>query len=1113
MKERKNCEKESTLQSSSESLRSSLEKISRRNSLVRPERAPTRCDENRHFYSLQRRGSPDNESINHSIGTSENISYRSLDPYASSEFEKKSMRVGQSQNTNDEPKSIELKPHGNIFRKRTYSKDGNTQQFSIWGTYCLIITLLIPSFLLKWCGIRTRPQQVAWREKIGLISIICGVGTFVGYVSFLFSNTACSYYLPKINTNNITDNLVRIHGRAYPFNTEGIPESTPMLISYYGIFAPKSYGGSDATLLFQNVNGNCKELIKPKKNCSIPHDENGNIAWYFPCVRFFQNSTNASELINLHYSRSDCHISEFERESYYFLEYPIDISYSWEDIQTSKRKLVVYNGFVIDLDILELFIQNDLEIPLKLLELKTVPLKGYDISLIFTTIEDKRIARCLLDIAKVGVIESKSVECLVSHVILYLCLLFILSVVFFKFFTACYFRWCISRKQGANELDNRSMGKLMKTIEDWADDINSRAPIKDAEPNSNKSSVISEQFIKRNCERHLNGLPSWACIMPGISRLGSNTSTDQESFNSAHLSLHPNNFLSLRPPKTGPAMDTSISCKTKLLQEICKGHLDESIVHKNVLKQPDSSKLFQNHRLIHTLCFVTCYSEGRNEIRATLDAICTTDYPSTHKLVIIICDGLVTGKNSSRSTPEIVLDMIFDFVEDPNEVCPYTYLAIATGKRRRNMAKVYSGFYKYDSSTVPIEKQQKVPIVAIIKCGIPEEVLNSQSPGNRGKRDSQVILMSFLQKLTYNERMNELEYQILKNIWQVTGLMANVYETVLMVDADTRIYPNSITHMSAEMSRDNMIMGLCGETKIANKTESWVTMIQVFEYYIAHHQSKAFESVFGSVLCLPGCFSMYRIKVLRDGEKNSWVPILANPDIVERYSNNITITLHSKNLLLLGEDRYLSSLLLRTFPSRKQVFLPKAACKTVVPSSFTVLLSQRRRWINSTVHNLLDLLKYNYLCGTFCFSMQFVVILELLGTVLLPFAIVATVYVIIYSIVSNPTPLLTLILLLIILGLPGIFIVVTTTKWIYIVWMIVYLLALPIWNLILPTYAFWKFDDFSWGDTRVTKEKSSKDNNNDQQVFGSTPILLLSWRDHAIREIDGDRQSKRKKRL
>jgi chitin synthase len=57
------------------------------------------------------------------------------------------------------------------------------------------------------------------------------------------------------------------------------------------------------------------------------------------------------------------------------------------------------------------------------------------------------------------------------------------------------------------------------------------------------------------------------------------------------------------------------------------------------------------------------------------------------------------------------------------------------------------------------------------------------------------------------------------------------------------------------------------------------------------------------------------------------------------------------------------------------MFLPQAVCKTVVPDKFSVLLSQRRRWINSTVHNLFELVFVRDLCGVFCCSMQAVVVL------------------------------------------------------------------------------------------------------------------------------------------
>ena len=271
------------------------------------------------------------------------------------------------------------------------------------------------------------------------------------------------------------------------------------------------------------------------------------------------------------------------------------------------------------------------------------------------------------------------------------------------------------------------------------------------------------------------------------------------------------------------------------------------------------------------------------------------------------------------------------------------------------------------------------------------------------------------------------------------------------------------------MQHDQMIMGVCGETRIANKRASWVTAIQVFEYFISHHLAKGFESVFGGVSCLPGCFSMFRLKARRNSG-DDWVPLIIKPEIVREYSQSEVTTLHQKNLLLLGEDRFLTTILIRTFPNRKMMFLPQARCRTVVPDTFSVLLSQRRRWINSTIHNLMELVLVRNLCGTFCFSMQFVVFMDLLGTVVLPIAIGLT-YMLIVSMILNPPvnfqEAIPLILLVAVLGLPAILILITTFKIVYVFWMLIYLIALPIWNFVLPIYAFWHFDDFSWGETRL----------------------------------------------
>jgi chitin synthase len=333
------------------------------------------------------------------------------------------------------------------------------------------------------------------------------------------------------------------------------------------------------------------------------------------------------------------------------------------------------------------------------------------------------------------------------------------------------------------------------------------------------------------------------------------------------------------------------------------------------------------------------------------------------------------------------------------------------------------------------------------------------------------------------------------------------------VDADTKVYQTSMRLLVNCMVNDNLIMGLCGETKIANKRDSWVTAIQVYEYFISHHMAKGFESVFGGVTCLPGCFCMYRLKARKgDGD---WVPIITKPEIVQEYSSNTIDTLHQKNLLLLGEDRFLTTLMLRNFPFRKMVFTPQAICKTIVPDEFKVLLSQRRRWINSTIHNLFELVLVRNLCGTFCFSMQFVVMMDLIGTLTLPVAIILTV-VLIASMAStqitNLSSALPLILLIIVLFSPALLILITTRKWVYLMWMLVYLFALPIWNFVLPVYAFWHFDDFSWGETRKVEGETKDDHSKKDGVFDPSKVPLKRWEDYERKRVRANKRRERKER-
>ncbi|CAG8552813.1 10497_t:CDS:2, partial [Acaulospora colombiana] len=635
-------------------------------------------------------------------------------------------------------------------------------------------------------------------------------------------------------------------------------------------------------------------------------------------------------------------------------------------------------------------------------------------------------------------------------------LIVIVAVVLVRFFLAVLFRWVLSWRLGNFREENpKDIAKRNKAIDHW-ENHNSHIydyNLRDSRINSSTS------FNFTNKSRFSKQVHNPAAVPAYRRREG--RAYNRQTY-AGHLGSGEKKFLDgstsslVRESPTNSssaAANNEISNESRAPSIIETNSRTDSLTSSSQGSYPNSPMIPEqrfNFDLMYTILLVTCYSEGEDGLRTTLESLAATDYPVSHKIIMCIADGIIHGAGNKLSTPEICLGFMTDFIVPEEKVRAHSYVAIADGKKRHNMAKVYAGYYKY--------KDRRIPMITLVKCGGPGEE-NDPKPGNRGKRDSQIILISFLQKVMFNERMTPLEYEFFNAIRTVSGVTPDCFELVLMVDADTKIFQDSLTRMVACMSRDSSIMGLCGETKIANKCDSWVTRIQAPK-----------------------------------GPRGYWVPILANPDIVEHYSENIVNTLHKKNLLLLGEDRYLTTLMLRTFPKRKLLFVPQAVCKTIVPDTFKVLRSQRRRWINSTVHNLLELVLIPDLCGIFCFSMQFVIFMELVGTVVLPAAISFTMYLVIISIFERPIPYVPLALLAVVLGLPAVLILLTTRKLIYVGWMIIYLFSLPIWNFVLPVYAYWHFDDFSWGQTRVVEgEEAGADHSRKEGEFDSTKIVMKRW--------------------
>lgn len=164
----------------------------------------------------------------------------------------------------------------------------------------------------------------------------------------------------------------------------------------------------------------------------------------------------------------------------------------------------------------------------------------------------------------------------------------------------------------------------------------------------------------------------------------------------------------------------------------------------------------------------------------------------------------------------------------------------------------------------------------------------------------------------------------------------------------------------------------------------------------------------------------------------------------------------------------------------------------------------------------MELVRVRNLCGTFCFSMQFVVFMDLLGTATLPVAIALTYSLVVSMILSPPNDFekaIPLILLLAVIGLPAVLILITTRKVVYVFWMLIYLVALPVWNFLLPIYSFWHFDDFSWGETRkVEGELKGAGHDDGKATLGRSTLPMRRWEDwerSRLRKLKRDEKRRR----
>jgi chitin synthase len=180
-----------------------------------------------------------------------------------------------------------------------------------------------------------------------------------------------------------------------------------------------------------------------------------------------------------------------------------------------------------------------------------------------------------------------------------------------------------------------------------------------------------------------------------------------------------------------------------------------------------SPEKFENFVIIN----IPVYSEGVDSIQGTLESIANTDYEHSKKLLFIIADGMVTGSGNDRPTFQVLMDILG--VEGSLDSYPaFQYESLGEDKDMVNRAVVISGFYTPSESKC-------LPFIAVVKVGNEDEI--GPSAGNRGKRDSQLILLRFLSRCHFEDFMSPLEICIRSKLQNDLDVDPNQLEFLLMV--------------------------------------------------------------------------------------------------------------------------------------------------------------------------------------------------------------------------------------------------------------------------------------------------------------------------------------------
>lgn len=469
---------------------------------------------------------------------------------------------------------------------------------------------------------------------------------------------------------------------------------------------------------------------------------------------------------------------------------------------------------------------------------------------------------------------------------------------------------------------------------------------------------------------------------------------------------------------------------------------------------------------------IPCYNESYEELDETINSFVNQENVNNKTLLIICCDGMITGKGNDRSTDKILTEQIFK-----NNITETTYYknAYKTWTDNYNDVYVSHGIFK------------NLPFILIIK------------ENNIGKRDSVTLIRRNLH--LFNNKNNESIFShpyndlttFTRNFYHLLQIyQINKVDAIIGTDGDTVLHKNCANQLITDLYnfKDNTLMGVAGFIKISPHMNPWSlwTIYQHISYIYGQllvrlHQSR----ITRKVNCLPGCVQIFKIC-----EETSGYKILNKFNRLPK--SNEPIYKHMRAHM--GEDRMHICTMMHMYPYVKTKQSIQAFAYTRVPNTWKVYLSQRRRWSMGANSNKLILLTHKGINYYEKLS-TFLSIVAWYFTIFYTFAAIHITIVLFKLNYNNLSPLiyLTLISLAIIIFLPKLY-TLSFPFWIdlnkleilqlYIGCLLWQFMNIPM-TLIVHIYTLIYLDDISWGKTRECVINNTSDLEN---IIIETPNSL-----------------------